>query len=118
MAIIDDFKARFPEPAFTTAEVDLYLPNLIEIYSCYNGWNYSTKCGKEVILNLLAHLLVNEVDASPEPIQMLASISVGDVSLSNVAKAINSQDSDFFSSTKYGRRYLQLISKNFGGIFV
>lgn len=119
MAILDDFKLRFPEFEAKGVDVDGLLPPIIEIVSCLNGWDYTTKCGKEVILNLLAHLLV--IASSPDytPIGTVSGVSVGDVSITNsVTTALASRSGEFFNTTKYGRMYLQLISCNIGGVFV
>ncbi len=62
MAVIDDFKARFPE--FTESDVDARLPALIEVWTCYWGGDYDDEpCGPEIVLNLLAHLLTSELSS-------------------------------------------------------
>lgn len=116
MAILDDFKARFPE--FDPAEVDTNLPKLINIWPCYYGGTYETTCGQEIILNLLAHLLVTENNTTQQPFQTAASQSVGDVSVSYINTSIPGDPRDFFMFTKYGQRFKQLTSFHTGGIFV
>lgn len=118
MAVIDDFKARFTE--FTTSDVDTYLPALIDEYPCYYGGDYDNiDCDKIAILHLLAHLLVGRLaeQADSSPSQTVASKSVGSVSESYFTGHLNA-DNEFFMSTRYGKRYLQLISKNIGALFV
>ena len=54
MALIDDFKARFPE--IDTAIVDAKLPIYEPVIHCYYGGPY-IGCGIEITLNLIAHLI-------------------------------------------------------------
>jgi len=114
MAIIDDFKTRFP--GFDTTEVDTYLPAQIEIYPCFYGGLYED-CGAEIILNLLAHMLTQETSAGSGALKDEASKSVGSVSVS-YGLATNSERGLWFRSTKYGMRYLLLTMHNRGGFFV
>ena len=117
MALVDDFKTRFPE--FETAVVDQYLPDPLEsVWPCYYGGDYSIACDKEAILNLVAHLMLLEIQTSSASPQSVASQSVGDVSQSFVAKNSSGYDNDFFMSTKYGARFLYLTASNIGGVFV
>lgn len=115
MTIIDDFKARFPE--FLDAEVDANLPKLIIVWPCYYGGTYTETCDQEIILNLLAHLLVTEINPTKQPFQTAASQSVGDVSVSYVDTGTPGDPRDFFKFTKYGQRFKQLTSFRSGGIF-
>lgn len=114
MAIIDDFKARFPE--FDTATVDQYLPILSEVYPAYFNGDYENN--KEIILNLIAHLLVNETNTGSSTVKDANSKSVGDVSVGySDSKTENMRDAWFFA-TKYGARYLMLIRSRSGAFFV
>lgn len=115
MALIDDFRSRFPE--FTVSQVDTYLPSLEDIWGCYYGGDYELDCDKEIILNLLAHLLVGEINTSSVPTQVESSRSVGSVSQSFFNGNIDGGNA-FFMTTKYGRRYWMLTMKNIGGRFV
>lgn len=123
MAIIDDFKSRFPE--FDDTFVDATLPFYIDNYQCYYGGDYSNACDKEIILYLLAHLLYTEggYDGSGSggatPTQLQASKSVGSVSVSYVVAdtSTSSARNNFFGTTKYGQRYLLLTAHNFGAKF-
>lgn len=112
MALIDDFKARFPE--FDGTLVDNNLPRLQDVWPYYFNKEYSTLT-KEVILNLNAHLLVLDQNGSPSSIQELTSTSVGSVSESYASKSDSSDRNDFFRSTKYGQAFL-MLSKFCGGI--
>ena len=108
MALIDDFKARFPE--FDTGVVDQYLPILEGVWPCYFNKPY-TGCNQEAILNLVAHLLTTEVQTSKASGQVVASKSVGSVSTSYVQAAGSTSGMySMFGSTKYGQRFLQLIA--------
>ena len=116
MALIDDFKARFPE--FTDAVVDQYIPILEPVWPCYYNKTYEN-CNQEAILNLVAHLLVMEVRNGAASIQNVASKSVGSVSTSfQASTASQGQMTDLYNSTKYGQRFLLLIGRNYGGIAV
>lgn len=116
MALIDDFKARFPE--FDTADADTYIPILEPLWPCYYGGSYEG-CDVEIILNLLAHLLVSELSTSIETIKDVASQSVGSVSVSYATASTSTNErSDWLRSTKYGQRYLMLTRTRAGGVFV
>lgn len=114
MALIDDFKARFPE--FATATVDTYLPILADVWPSYYAFEYSATT-KEATLNLVAHLLVQETNTGSGSAQTVASKSVGSVSESYVA-ATQSGGAlfDFFNSTKYGQRFMLLTRRRYGGV--
>lgn len=116
MALIDDFKARFPE--FDTATVDQYIPILEPIWDCYYGGVYED-CGVEIVLNLLAHMLVIETSAGSGNVKSTQSKSVGSVSVSySQGYASTSMRDDWLRSTKYGMRYLMLTRKRQGAVFV
>lgn len=110
MAVIDDFKARFPDPEFATADVDSRLPALIDEYSCFYNFPYEG-CHKAAILYLLAHMMVGEVSASSGASQLTASKSVGNVSVSYASLASNSSRDHWLNATKYGQRFLLLSMK-------
>jgi hypothetical protein len=117
VAFVDDFKARFPE--FDTAQVDALVPTLEGVYPCYTGWTYEGVCGKEIVLQLVAHLFVIETSSGPSNVRTTDSKTVGNVSVSySGGYQGDSKDWDFFSSTKYGKRYLFLIEGNGGAVFV
>lgn len=124
MALIDDFKTRFPN--IPAASVDTYLPLYTNnnTYRCYYDFDYGVDtCDNEIILTLLAHLLtldLNDINSSNNgsPTQTVASRAVGNVSESYVDYPIDSTKDEFFMTTRYGRLYLQLIKKNLGGVFV
>lgn len=107
MSLIDDFKARFPSPEFDTAYVDTHLPILEEVWPCYYGGGY-TACNKEIVLNLIAHLMWVDTRASATSVRETASRSVGSVSVSYVASKTTSELDDFFGSSKYGQRFMLL----------
>jgi len=117
MTILEDFTARFPE--FDTAVSSKYIPILEDVYPCYWGGDYDTACGKEIALNLLAHLAIQESQASSSPLKEEQSQSVGNVSVSyNLAVAPKSERRAWFRSTSYGVRYLSLTMNKHGGCFV
>lgn len=116
MALIDDFKARFPE--FATATVDQYLPILEPVWPCYYGRPYED-CNQEIVLNLVAHLLVQETASGSSAAQVVQSKSVGSVSVSYAAQAqSNSLQRDWLMSTKYGQRFYMLTQHKHGGVAV
>lgn len=116
MALIDDFKARFPE--FADATVDIYLPILADVWPAYYGREYDNTT-KEIVLNLIAHLLVMETSSKPTARQTVASKSVGSVSTSYIAPTQSGGATfDLFNGTKYGQRFLMLIGSRYGGVSV
>jgi len=124
MALVDDFKARFPE--FTPATVDSYWTALEVMWPAYYSANYtsaptnqSEKTINEAIFNLIAHLFIAETDPDSASFQQAQSQSVGSVSESFQQGAQSSGlMTDFFRATKYGQRFLILTARNYGGIAV
>lgn len=126
MAIIDDFKLRFP--TFNTATVDTILPLIEPEYKCYFNREYGQKdCYDAAILMLLAHLFVIETGATfngtsgnSSSLRAEQSKSVASVSVSyDAATQSGGAQFDFFRTTSYGQRYLRMISKfRGGGVFV
>lgn len=114
MAILDDFKIRFPEIA--EADADLYVPILSEVYQAYFKGDYDNN--KEIILNLLAHLLVNEKNSGSSSVKGASSKSFGNVSVSYADSLASNSFESWFLSTKYGARYLMLIRSRAGAYFV
>lgn len=115
MALIDDFKTRFPE--FPSATVDSYFPVLEEVWPAYYNTTYQAST-KEAVLNLLAHLLVGETSTSPGTVGTVQSKSAGGVSVSYAAPQSISQMQSMFGSTKYGQRFMLLTRRNYGGVAV
>ncbi len=116
MALIDDFKSRFPE--FSTSVVDTYIPILEDVWPCYYGGVYED-CGIEIILNLLAHMMTIETSSGSSNVQTTQSKSVGSVSVSYAQGfASSNMRDDWLRTTKYGLRYLMLTRKRQGAIFV
>lgn len=116
MALIDDFKARFP--TFATATVDLWLPILEGVYPAYYAIAYSAAT-KEATLNLIAHMLVHETASGSASARDVISKSVGSVSTSYAARSgVGSDLRDWLNSTKYGQRFLLLSSLRYGGMAV
>ena len=120
MALIDDFKARFPPPVFATSVVDQWVPILEPNIDCYYGGAY-TGCGVEIILNLVAHLVTIEggqagTGGGSSAKQVQTSKSVGSVSVGYAGRAnAGSSTDEFFASTRFGQTYLLLIRKDMGG---
>ena len=118
MALIDDFKARFPE--FADAVVDLYIPILEPVYPAYYALAY-VAATKEATLNLLAHLITLETSAgaSSSSSQAVASKSVGSVSVSYQASTYSGGELyESYRGTKYGQRFLTLTASRYGGAAV
>ena len=117
MAIIDDFKTRFPE--FQTSDVDTYLPALINVYKFYYDRNYECARHIEIILQLLAHLLVDTLNGSTTPMREEQQKTVGNVSATyNGSVPHKSASRLWFSATKYGMHYIALTAHDHGGLFV
>lgn len=120
MALIDDFKAAFPE--FDTAVVDATFPGVASVYGCYYGAEYAANgsCDDKAILQLCAHLFVLRTGAEngqTAPSKSVASQSVGSVSVSYNGGTF-SDKSEFFNSTIYGQQFLMLTRSNQGAFFV
>lgn len=116
MAKIDDFKARFPN--FDTSVVDSLFPVIQDLAICYYGGSYDeSPCEKEIILNLYAHLLTLENNATSETVRNQTSKSVGNVSVSFEAST-EVGTRGWFNTTRYGQQFLYLTSRNAGAIFV
>lgn len=113
MALIDDFKTRFPE--FPTTTVDAYFPVLETVWPAYYGATYSATT-QEAVLNLLAHLLTDEVRGSAGAKLTIQSKSAGGVSTSYVTPQNTGQLYALFGSTKYGQRFLLLTQRHYGGV--
>ena len=115
MALIDDFKARFPE--FDETEIDAAWSGLEAYWPCFYGAEYgSNDCDDQKILYLIAHLF--SVNQSTGSAKTASSDSVGDVSSSYVVSAGMSDREAFFSSTKYGQQFNMMIQNMFGAFFV
>lgn len=112
MSLTTDFKARFPE--FTDAVVDTYMPIIEPVWPMYYAKDYNTY--KEAVLNLVAHLMTEEVKTSKASSKGVASKAVGSVSTSYTASTRTGALADFFSATKYGQRFLYLTASQFGGL--
>lgn len=116
MAVIDDFKARFPE--ISTSDVDTYLPAIIDVYPCYYGGEY-LDCGVEIILNLLAHLLIQQTASGSGSTKEESSKGVGSVSISySNASPTASNSVAWYRGTRYGVAYLTLTARFQGAYFV
>ena len=115
MALIDDFKARFPE--FDSDEVDAAWSGLEAYWPCFYGGAYgSNDCEDQKVLYLIAHLFtVNKLSGSAKT---STSDSVADVSSSWLVSANMSDQESFFSSTKYGQQFYMMIRNRFGAVFV
>lgn len=116
MTMTADFKARFPE--FDAAKVDQLFPSLEAVWSCYYGGDYANACDKEAVLYLLAHLFVEDTAGTSGP-QEITNKAVGSVSVGYATGAgATNRLWPHFGSTKYGKRFMLLIGKNSGAVFV
>jgi hypothetical protein len=118
MALIDDFKARFPE--FDAEQVDELLPTFEGVWQCYYGGNYKG-CEKEIILMLLAHMFVEASSGDVQGTKEVASQTVGNVSETFAGGGTGSSMNrlwPYFGSTKYGKLFMLLVNRNTGARFV
>jgi hypothetical protein len=108
MALIDDFKAKFPE--IDTAAVDQYFPALEQTYHCYYGGNVDVPCEKEAVLWLIAHLITldSQGATTSAPTRNTSSRSVGSVSVSYETDTSGRRDAGWYNTTRYGQRFLML----------
>lgn len=124
MALVDDFKARFPElvTQYGQAVVDQRVGIFAGIYTCYFCGNYDDPCDREAILNLIAHLLVVDQAGSTASAAgvggAVSSKSVGSVSVGYGATSDQGMNRDTFGGTKYGAMFLQLTAHRRGAVFV
>lgn len=120
MALLDDFKARFPE--IDPALADILVPIYESVYHCYYGGNYSDACDKEAILLIMAHLVVTDPSytgsGSAAPSKDVASKAVGSVSVSYTAGSTGSDLKSWLNSTRYGQLFLMVTSTNMGPQFL
>ena len=122
MALIDDFKARFPE--FEETLVDTWIPILEPVYPAYYALAY-VAATQEATLNLLAHLLSLEPGTGLKSAkgsaasQLESGKTVGSVSVSyTAATQTGGELYDFYRGTKYGQRFLMITAKRYGGAAV
>ena len=117
MALIDDFKTRFPE--FDTSAVDAAWAGLEASWPCLYGGQYDVSdCDDEIILNLIAHLFVIGQRTNSAPSLLSASKSVGSVSVSNYINQSMTNREAFFSSSKYGQQFTMMTQFRQGTTFV
>ncbi len=120
MALLDDFKARFPEIDETLADqlVPIYEP----VYPCYYGGDYTIDCDKEAILLIVAHLVVTDPtytgSGSSAPSRSVSSKSVGSVSVSYEAGSTGSDLTTWLKSTRYGQLFVMVTFSNTGPQFL
>lgn len=105
--MIDDFKARFPE--IDPELVDQQMPILESVWPCYYKGSY-TKCNKEIILNLIAHLMVISTRKGSGFSTAEHSRSVDGVSVTRATRARANANTDFFNGTRYGEMFLFLTA--------
>lgn len=117
MALADDLRQRFPE--LDDEQIVTYTPILEPVYPAYFVGNYAVAKDREIILNLLAHLLIMETgNPTGAGVRTVVSRTVGSVSESYADNSSKSQQAEFFSSTKYGQRFLLLTSYRRGALVV
>ena len=117
MALIDDFKTRFPQ--LDTAAIDVLWASLEASWPCYYGFEYgSNACTDEAILNLIAHLFVVEQESqtSSGSQKDISSQSVGSVSVTYSGGSVDSSSIQFFNTTIYGQKFLMLIKNRMGAL--
>ena len=113
MALIDDFKARFPEISTTIA--DTWVPIEEVVYPTLYGGDYTDATDKEAILNLIAHLIVIDSQAGSAPAKYLTSKSAGSISGSYASPSGNTMTDEFYRTTKYGQRFRMITRPRYGG---
>ena len=116
MALLEDFKARFPE--FDEAVADSLVPALEPVLEIYYCGSLEVAREKEILLNLLAHLIILEDGGKSASMKDIASKSVGSVSVSYATPDANGDLQAFFGSTRYGQKFLFLTSSAIGVSFV
>jgi len=119
MALIDDFKDRFP--TFDTTLIDDNWQWLDETWHCFYGGVYGpSTCENQRILLLLAHLFtVMFINPKTGPSTLTSSRTVGSVSTTSVVitEGLTNQQA-FLMSTSYGQQFLMMIQFRHGAFFV
>ena len=120
MALLDDFKGRFPE--FPEDVADTYVPPLDGVWQFYYGGDYDVPRDREAILNLVAHLALMDSgtasDTTAGGYRQATSQSVGSVSVSYSTGADETATDAFYMATRYGQRFLMLRRYSVGAFFV
>jgi hypothetical protein len=117
MSLLDDFKERFPN--FDPETVDALFPDVQDDYPNYYDYVYGVSAVIDrAILLLCAHLFVVETLPSDGQVGQLSQSGVRSVSGSFRVQADTTDWRTFFEATKYGGRFLKMINKRQGGIFV
>lgn len=97
------------------------MPILEPVYPSYYAKAYSAAT-KEATLNLLAHMLTDElqvVAGKSASAGIVSSKTVGSVSVSYEARSGSKGDlSDWLKTTRYGQRFLLLTATSYGGFAV
>jgi hypothetical protein len=110
-------KLRFPE--FASVD-DLVIEFAIEEALVEIGEDWTT--GYNVAINYLtAHFIASAVAASASGGsggEDIASESIGRLSITYAKDTASSASADDKTSTSYGRRYVELLARNFGGPIV
>ena len=110
-----DIIDRFPNEDATTI-TDTF-PLISGAIGCYYGGDFNNACDREPMLLLAMHLIKVEEMSSRANLREAASKAVDGVSVSYSIP--QSDGSGFFSTTKYGRMYEQIISiRGIGAVFV
>ena len=110
MAVLADFRARYPEFDTTTDErVQVFLDDAA-LEMSESVWNTLYDRGQ---LALTAHLLTlsnKTATGATGPSSAVTGRSVGDVSVSFGTAAVKDKQDEYLSSTSYGQEYLRLGS--------
>jgi hypothetical protein len=108
-------KTRFPE--FVDID-DAVVEFSIEEARLEVGTNWTSGYNLAIVY-LVAHYVASAVAASASAGTgdegNIASESIGRLSISYAQSAISNASQDDKSSTSYGRRYVELLGRNFGG---
>lgn len=120
MTILQDFLTQFPK--FDEAAVTAAFPSLLNTYpsfydKAYDNINLYCTTNK-AILYLIAHMYVIDKTPSDGQINQFTSSGVDGVSGTFRIKTDSTDFISFFSATKYGQVFLQMIKRRQGGVFV
>ena len=116
MALIDDFKAKFPND-FTEQQVDDNWANLDPEYLCFYRANLNIACEKSAALYVIAHLLYLSLQTSKASFRLATSTTVHDVSVSYATPANIDDLHTFYNTTRYGQLFLMITSSKIGPMF-
>jgi len=111
MATLADFQAKFP--TLGSEDETLITDCLAEASREVSATAWGTR-SDDGILWLAAHILQKLLDSATSDVGAITQMKVGDRSVSFASSSSSGDGSDWYSTTKYGTRYIALRKLVFG----